>query len=710
MKTTTLTVLYNIVKGVNDRKDLMNLSKVKAWQLNYHLNYLKGQDYIDKRNSKVYLKNNPKSILLRDIVNKYDIRTLLRDSNEEIFATLIKPMAIDDLQKETKLSLATIYKSLAELQSIGIIKRENDSVSLHSQPGNPTYLLAQILSTERKRDNVKHEEFVEIIYEDNSTILKRVPKGKKTNGDLTGFSLFSEYGIQYHTAHDYFVEQVSELTLEEVLMHAILAAGKSYDQNGITMSILFYIENRDKMDLLNIKKIARKLGLVNIWSDIENYLRNNPVINQGLFSPKIEFQEKAKLYHISHKLYSLPTVYPDLFEEISTMITRDTTIYLIGGENMRIKGLKAATKDCDIVVDTVDDMNVVTSALEKMDYLSSDEKKLSKNDARVQPFQKFSKADRSDVEIFFNIIVRKFYLSQRMKERSKSDERIFGRSHKLKLRLLANEDIFLLKAITDREGDLYDMVKLIQTGNFDWNIVLEELQKQEKETGNHFSTNVMDSIDDLVKQTNIKPPIYKKLLQRSIDENIFKLIVKKKGMHMDEVISILKGQDISEKLIRNRIDSLERKRLLRKSDLDKRSFLRPRKSQVLKFQTARDPIDERYLVNVDIVNEYINRFLLKLGLSELADRTFKISTKICASPNFISNRPRNLAAAIISVTARLERWNKSRKTIAEVAGVSEPSVTLLSRKIIRELSKSTEDTKLNSSSTSTTTMPSNVLK
>lgn len=48
---------------------------------------------------------------------------------------------------------------------------------------------------------------------------------------------------------------------------------------------------------------------------------------------------------------------------------------------------------------------------------------LSKADSRVQPFRKFSKDNRSDVEIFYNTIIRKFYLSQRMKDRAKHDKK-----------------------------------------------------------------------------------------------------------------------------------------------------------------------------------------------------------------------------------------------------------------------------------------------
>ena len=71
-------------------------------------------------------------------------------------------------------------------------------------------MFVQILNTEKKRDEIKNEDFVEIIYQNHFIILKKIPKEKKAEGELTAFSLFSEYGIEYHPTHNYYVEQDSE--------------------------------------------------------------------------------------------------------------------------------------------------------------------------------------------------------------------------------------------------------------------------------------------------------------------------------------------------------------------------------------------------------------------------------------------------------------------------------------------------------------------
>ena len=49
------------------------------------------------------------------------------------------------------------------------------------------------------------------------------------------------------------------------------------------------------MDLLEIKSVARKLKILDVWLDVENFLRHNPLRNEKLFLPWNEFESKAEL-------------------------------------------------------------------------------------------------------------------------------------------------------------------------------------------------------------------------------------------------------------------------------------------------------------------------------------------------------------------------------------------------------------------------------
>lgn len=689
MNTTAIVLLKEMIDGNNDKKRLMEAAQVKAWQFNYIVNDLIQNDYVTGSDSQLHLSNSVKSILFRDIARKYDVIKLLRDSNELILACLVEPLSVEELKQKSSLSRATIYRALSDLESIGTISRKNDKMSLIRENSDSLYLFAKILLNEKKRDDIKSEDFTEIVYQDNSLILKKVPNDEKAQGELTAFSLFSEYGIDYYTNHDYYAEQVIDLTIEQVLIHAILIASENNDINGIIMCILFYIKNKNKMDLLEIKRYARKLNVIDVWLDIENFLRHNPISKTKLFPPWNEFESKANLYDIPKKLYDIPSTYPNLFKELSKNIDSDIKIFLIGGENMRIKGLKGRTKDCDIVIDNDTSFNVLKKALVKLGYITKDRKNFSKDESRVEPFEKFSHInDSSDIEIFNSVIARKLYLSEKMKQRSK--EEIFSGRHKLRLYLLANEDIFLLKAVTDREGDLYDMTKLIQDSNFHWNIVWDEIERQENDTGYHFSSIILNTFENLVLSSNIKPPIFNKLVQRALDENICKLIVKNNGMLLDQLISWLEGSDVSERRIRSRIDSLHRKELIRirkyqpyrvKGNIN-RTFVQPRKALLIRFKERNDLLDKKYYVNYNSVIQHIERLSKAFNVYDKVFDTAKgIAEKVCIDPIFIANRPRNLAGAILYMTFVMDGINRTQKDISDGLGLSPLAIPKLIKKI-----------------------------
>src|SRR5206468_8117517 len=147
--------------------------------------------------------------------------------------------------------------------------------------------------------------------------------------------------------------------------------------------------------------------------------------------------------------------------------------------------------------------------------------------------------------------------------------------------LVSNEDLFLLKSVTDREGDFFDMVQLVQHGihSFDWTVVWDELVKQDSDLRKNFYNLFWDGLEDFLQKTGIKPPFYRKLVQFAIDELICKIVVQRSPAYLDELIGYLQGDDISEQMIRNRIRSLQKKKLIRESTLSNgRILLRARKS------------------------------------------------------------------------------------------------------------------------------------
>jgi hypothetical protein len=210
------------------------------------------------------------------------------------------------------------------------------------------------------------------------------------------------------------------------------------------------------------------------------------------------------------------------------------------------------------VVSGEQDFRSIVEALRKMGYKSLNDSSLSEDDRRLHASDILVHPARSRIDIFNTIVGDLLYISNRMKERAKKEKH-----DKLELGILQNEDIFLLKGVAGREGDIDDMSKLAQTDNFLWDLIWNELVKQEHETGKDFSTELLLTFDYLRERTNIKPPFLAHLLRRVVDKQVFRLI-RRGQVSLKDAIESIKFDDIPEKMIRNRMEYLEKKGYLKK--------------------------------------------------------------------------------------------------------------------------------------------------
>jgi hypothetical protein len=117
------------------------------------------------------------------------------------------------------------------------------------------------------------------------------------------------------------------------------------------------------------------------------------------------------------------------------------------------------------------------------------------------------KPGRPRWDIFVRVVCRALRLDDRMLGRAKFHARL----GKLKLYLMAAEDIFLFKSITDREGDLEDAALLARKGLVDWDVVLEELKQQERRGGRLFCIDVLQTLEILEERYGIRPPILRRV-------------------------------------------------------------------------------------------------------------------------------------------------------------------------------------------------------
>ncbi len=566
MNNTLIAMIKQVIRGNNERKALKESLPIKDWQFNENLRELERTGYLASDGIVVNLPGTGKGILLRAISQKFDIAKILRGSNERVLCHLTKPQTVFSLKRSTGLSRTVIYRAISDLQSIGAIKRDGDGIRIDGSH-EKLMLFAEILKAEAENGGGPN---VETIFRNGARTLKKIPKGSTADGEMTGFSLYSDYGVEYHTTHDYYVRQDRNLQLEDVLIHSVCSAYREMDKSQIAMCMVFYLKNREKMDTLELRRIAAEFKVASVWIDVEGYLRNNEPKNCRLFLPKDEFAEKASLYDIAPDAYTLPEGYPKLFEDIGVELTREVTAYLIGGENMRIKGLKPRTKDCDVVVESNSDYDTLVETLTAMGYSQKGPLEFAKEDLRIWPSTILTHPKRSRIDLYTKRILRTLSLSENM----------IGRAHyedfqNMRVGILRNEDVFLLKSVTSREGDIHDMAALARNDTqadgtyrqkiFDWNIVWDEIihQGQENRTQD-FTGIIKDNIELLIEQTGITPPFHGKLLRHVADHEITRLL-RERPLPLIEVVGHLEDSMTSGHFIRSRVDHLVKSGMAKKT-------------------------------------------------------------------------------------------------------------------------------------------------
>ncbi len=116
--------------------------------------------------------------------------------------------------------------------------------------------------------------------------------------------------------------------------------------------------------------------------------------------------------------------------------------------------------------------------------------------------------ERNDyrIDIFYQTVCKKLSLSEGMKKRANN---IIDLKH-LKVFLCSNEDIFIFKSLTEREGDLEDCISLVKQG-ISWVIILEELVSQIETNGQDVWITWIGERFDILEEKGINIPVMEEI-------------------------------------------------------------------------------------------------------------------------------------------------------------------------------------------------------
>lgn len=140
----------------------------------------------------------------------------------------------------------------------------------------------------------------------------------------------------------------------------------------------------------------------------------------------------------------------------------------------------------------------------------------------------------SRIDVFLKQVGKMLFLTKSMILRAKK-YKTYG---KLEVYLVSNEDIFLFKMMTSRDGDVLDCDRIIDE-DIDFNIVYQEIVEQSKEEGKRWFFWVYENVCRLEEHNGIRISIKNKifaLVKKHWKErpNDFMSDIVDKGKHIPE--------------------------------------------------------------------------------------------------------------------------------------------------------------------------------
>jgi len=453
---------------------------------------LEEQNLVEK-DRRIELANTYEARLLQELSDTYDLSTILAGKKEEIFYSLLsEPKTVSELELEG-FAKSTAYQALGDLQAVGAVgKSDNGEYRI-----NDDTLRDFLQAREKTPENTRYEANGQVILKDDSA-----------EGQPTAFSAFQRYGVDYYPSETYRYRGERELGMEDVLIHAVRFAE---NRKQMAICAVFYLTRGPSLDASRLWRLANQWDCTEKWADLLAFLDQRDIQQADLFFPWDEFIDLARDYNVyprgKHPEDSLLTG----LEELGATLESETEVYLLGGGNLILRGLKDSTKDIDVIVGEKRTLQSLVDALQQLGY--QERRDLEEVYEQLDPGIVLEKEGFPRWDVFVETVANNLQLTEEMRSRVDDTQQF----NDLVLHLLSLTDIFLFKAITDREGDLEDAALLVRQGDIDWNEVFEEIQTQEELTDRYFSFSVLDTLDLLVDRYDIEVPIHDRLVSYCLE-------------------------------------------------------------------------------------------------------------------------------------------------------------------------------------------------
>ncbi len=493
------------------------------------------EHHLVEKNGKITLSDSYEARMLERLIEKYDLNKILMGKKEEILTVLIdEPKTIEKIG-EQGFATSTIYKALNSLQEASVVEKKNSKFVLRDED------LARFLQARygNSSNTIKAKEGT----------IKSVSSQKENKGKKTAFSAFQRYGVDYLPSKDYIYQGNREIGVPDVLIHAVALAE---NKKQMAMCGIFYLKHRKSLDIDNLWRLANNWNCVEKWADLLAFIDQREVRNNELFLPWEEFLSLARDYNVYPRNKYPGNTLEQGLKELGNALEKETDIYLLGGGNLILRGLKDTTKDIDIVLDDEESYQRLVKSLINLGY--GEKKNLDEAYENLEASIILDKDHSPRWDVFLKIVADSLHLTPGMKTRSDKKKK-YGN---LRVHLLNLTDIFLFKAITEREGDLEDCALIVRQENIDWKTLMKEIKEQEKRTEKYFSFAVLDTFDLLMDRYDIKIPIQEQLASYCLENALFLTLEKPKTIN-----DLREELDFPDHQIYNKLRKLEEENKVR---------------------------------------------------------------------------------------------------------------------------------------------------
>ena len=192
----------------------------------------------------------------------------------------------------------------------------------------------------------------------------------------------------------------------------------------------------------------------------------------------------------------------ELLVRVGNSVEAPLNIYMIGGCALSFKGLKPATKDIDIIVRKKEDFTLIDKAMSKNGFSSMSKRE---SDFYLTALAVYMK-EEFRIDVFLHQVGKMLSITDSIVKRAQH-YKTYG---KVSVYLLTNEDIFLFKMMTSREGDIYDCDRIMKE-TISYDTIYKEIMMQSKEEGKRWFFWVYENLCRLEEHNGIRLPIKSKV-------------------------------------------------------------------------------------------------------------------------------------------------------------------------------------------------------